>query len=180
MSKNSSFRGTLEKQHGQWDQKCWNLNDTICWSVWREFSSKTSLLVICKILGLFVNTLTARHKFSLLNRNKSTQPIQMQLSKNVARQISKKSSFRGPFDNQHGKWDQTVPKSEWHHFYDIYWSLWRQLSSKKSQDCFLIHWLLNRSILFLIETTWGCQLRCIYLSKGKLFLNFFSTILKCR
>ena len=37
----------------------------------------------------------------------------------------------GP-DNQHGKWDQTVLKSEQHHFYDIYWSLWRQLSSKKS------------------------------------------------
>ena len=30
--------------------------------------------------------------------------------------MSKKSRFRGPFDKQHGKWDQTLPKSEWHHF----------------------------------------------------------------
>ena len=45
--------------------------------------------------------------------------------------MSKKSRFRGPFEKQHGKWDQTVLKSQWHNFYDIYWSLWGQLSSKK-------------------------------------------------
>ena len=45
--------------------------------------------------------------------------------------MSKKSRFRGPFDSQHGKWDQTVLKSEWHSFYHIYWSLWSQLSSIK-------------------------------------------------
>ena len=33
------------------------------------------------MLGLFVNTLTAGHKFSLLIRDKLTQPIHMQLSK---------------------------------------------------------------------------------------------------
>ena len=42
---------------------------------------KKSLLVICKIFGLFVNTLTLSHKFSLLNRDKLTQQIQLQLSK---------------------------------------------------------------------------------------------------
>ena len=41
---------------------------------------KKSLLVICKILGLFVNTLTADDKDSFLNRDNLTQPIQMQLS----------------------------------------------------------------------------------------------------
>ena len=41
---------------------------------------KKSLLVIFKILGLFVNTLTADDKDSLLNRDNLTQPIQMQLS----------------------------------------------------------------------------------------------------
>ena len=39
-------------------------------------SWKKSLLVICKILGLFINTLTADDKYSLLNRDNLTQPIQ--------------------------------------------------------------------------------------------------------
>ena len=38
-------------------------------------------LVICKIFGMFVNRLTAGKKFSLLNRDKVMQPIQMQFSK---------------------------------------------------------------------------------------------------
>ena len=37
--------------------------------------------MICKISGLFVNTLTANGKYSLLNRDNLTEPIQMQLSK---------------------------------------------------------------------------------------------------
>ena len=38
------------------------------------------LLVICNILGLFVNTLTADDKYSLLKKDNLTQTIQMQLS----------------------------------------------------------------------------------------------------
>ena len=38
------------------------------------------VLGICKILGLFVNTLNPDEKYSLLNRENLTQPIQMQLS----------------------------------------------------------------------------------------------------
>ena len=52
----------------------------IYWSTWTELSLKKSVLVIFKILGLFVNTLTADDKYSLLNRNNLRQPIQMQLS----------------------------------------------------------------------------------------------------
>ena len=44
-----------------------------------EFS-KRSLLVIGKIVGLFFNTLTAGQKYSLLNKDKLTQPIEMQSS----------------------------------------------------------------------------------------------------
>ena len=43
------------------------------------FSWKKSLLVICKIVGLFVNTLVA-DEYSLFNIDNLTQPIQMQLS----------------------------------------------------------------------------------------------------
>ena len=38
------------------------------------------MLVLCKILSLFVNTLTADDKYSLLNRENLTQPIQILLS----------------------------------------------------------------------------------------------------
>ena len=39
-----------------------------------------SVLVICKTLSLFVNTLIADQKYSLLNRENLMQPIQMDLS----------------------------------------------------------------------------------------------------
>ena len=38
------------------------------------------MLVLCKILRLFVNTLTADDKYSLVNRGNLTQPIQILLS----------------------------------------------------------------------------------------------------
>ena len=49
-------------------------------STWRQLTYKNSLLVICKILWLFFNRLTADDKYSLLNKDNLTQPIQMQLS----------------------------------------------------------------------------------------------------
>ena len=36
--------------------------------------------MICKVLKLFVNALTARDKYSLRDRHNLTQPTQMQLS----------------------------------------------------------------------------------------------------
>ena len=47
----------------------------------RKLSWQKSLLVICKILGPFVNTLTLYVKYSLLNGYNIMQPIHMQLSK---------------------------------------------------------------------------------------------------
>ena len=38
------------------------------------------MLVLCKILGLFVNTLTDDGKYSLVYRDNLTQPIQILLS----------------------------------------------------------------------------------------------------
>ena len=37
--------------------------------------------MICKIFGLFVNTLTADDMHALLNKNSLTEPIQVYLSK---------------------------------------------------------------------------------------------------
>ena len=45
-----------------------------------KFSWKKSLLVICKILGVFVNILNADDKSSLLKNDNFAQPIEMQLS----------------------------------------------------------------------------------------------------
>ena len=39
-----------------------------------------SLLVLCKILRLFVNTLTVNEKYFLLNRNSLPKPIQILFS----------------------------------------------------------------------------------------------------
>ena len=39
--------------------------------------------------------------------------------KNVARYLSKKSHFKGPFDRQHGKRVQTLLRSEPQHRYHI-------------------------------------------------------------
>ena len=84
MSKKSRFRWSFDKQHGKWDQ---NLLKSefhqfyhIYWSLWRQWSSEKSLLLICKISGLFFNTLTAGQKYSLLKRDNLKPPTQMQLS----------------------------------------------------------------------------------------------------
>ena len=74
-----------DKQHGKRSQELLksvrqHLYHTQ-WSLWRKLCWEKSLLVICKMLGLLVNTLTADDKFSDFNRVILTQPIQMQLSK---------------------------------------------------------------------------------------------------
>ena len=45
-----------------------------------QFNCKKSVLIICKILRLFVNTFSAVDKYCLPNREYLTQPIQVQLS----------------------------------------------------------------------------------------------------
>ena len=44
------------------------------------FSWKKAILVLYKIIRLFVNTLTANEKYSLVNRDNLTQPIEILLS----------------------------------------------------------------------------------------------------
>ena len=48
-------------------------------------SSKKSLWLRCQILGLLVNTLAADEKYSVLNRDNLTPPIEMQLSQEQKR-----------------------------------------------------------------------------------------------
>ena len=85
MSKKSRFNGSFGKQHGKRAQTllkfAWQHLYHIYWSLWRQLTFKKFLLVICKISRLFPNTLSADGKYSLLNRDNLTQPIQMQLSR---------------------------------------------------------------------------------------------------
>ena len=54
----------------------------IFWSVWKEISSKISVLIVTQILRLFVNILTPDDKYSLSKSECLSRPIQMQLSQN--------------------------------------------------------------------------------------------------
>ena len=81
MSKKSHFRVPFKKQHSKGDKTLLkpgphHLYHT-CWSLLRQLRFKKSLSVICKILGLFVKTLNAILKYSLLNRENFKKPIQM-------------------------------------------------------------------------------------------------------
>ena len=55
--------------------------------------------------------------------------------------MPKISSFKGCFGKEHGKRAQTFLKFAWQHLYQIYWSLWRQLTCKKS---LLMIWKISR------------------------------------
>ena len=83
MPKKTRFKGSFKKQHVKCAQtllKCQGqLLYHIYWSLLRKLSYKKSLLVICKISRLFINTLSADIKYSPFNRDNLTHPIQMQL-----------------------------------------------------------------------------------------------------
>ena len=85
MPKKSRFKGSFGKQHDERAQTLlkfsWQHLHNIYWSLWMQLTCKKSLLVTCKILRLFPNTLSADGKYCLLNRDNLTQPIQMQLSR---------------------------------------------------------------------------------------------------
>ena len=77
MSKKPCFRGPLDKWHGKRAETLLKSERQhlyqIYWSLWRILELKKSLWVICKVLGLFVNPLTANDKDSLLNRGNLLQ-----------------------------------------------------------------------------------------------------------
>ena len=84
MSKKSPLRGPFDNEHSKQAEKLLKAEHQhrydIYWSLWRQFSWKKSLLVICKILGLFLSTLNADDKCSHLNGDTLLKHFQMQLS----------------------------------------------------------------------------------------------------
>ena len=85
MSKKSDLRRPFKNKDGKRGKSLlkveWQDLHQIYRSMRRQLIYKMSPLVICKILRLFVNTLSADDKYSFLNRDNLTQPIQMQLSR---------------------------------------------------------------------------------------------------
>ena len=83
MFKNSCFRRPFDKKHSKRSEAllkfAWQHLYHTYWSLWEILSYEKYLLVICKILGLFVHTLTVGYKYSSLNRHNLMQPIQIQL-----------------------------------------------------------------------------------------------------
>ena len=84
MPKKSSFRVSVEKQHGKGAKTLFKFAGQPIYHIYSSLGSqlsyKKSLLVICKIPNLFPNTLSADGKFSLLDRDNLTQRIQIELS----------------------------------------------------------------------------------------------------
>ena len=78
------FKESFGKQHGKRVQTVLKFERQhfyhTYWSLWRQLTCKKSLLVTCKISKLFPNALSAYIKYSRLNWENLTQPIQMQLS----------------------------------------------------------------------------------------------------
>ena len=74
MSKKTRFRGHMDKLHGKPAETLLKSERKhlyhVHWSLWRKFRLTKIPWVIYKILGLFVNPLTAGNKYSLLNRDK--------------------------------------------------------------------------------------------------------------
>ena len=105
--------------------------------------------------------------------------------KNVVRSMSKKSRFKGSFGKQHDKRAQTLLKFAWQHLYHIYWSLWTQLTWKKSL-------LVTCKISRLFPNTLSADGKYSLLNrdnltqpihmqlspKQKIFCDFFSAFLK--
>ena len=84
VSKKSRFRELFQKQHVKCVETVFKCEQQqfyhIYWSMWRQLTYKKFLVVMWQILRLFVTTVTAADKSSLLNPNCLMQPIQMQLS----------------------------------------------------------------------------------------------------
>ena len=106
--------------------------------------------------------------------------------KNLVRSMPKKWSFKGFFGKQHGKRAKTLLKFAWQHLCHIYWSMWMQLTCKKSLlvTCKISRLFPNTlsadgkySLLNRDNLTQSIQMQLS--RKQKTFSEYFSTFLKC-
>ena len=94
----------------------------IFWSLRNQISSKNYFLVVSEILRLFFNILTPDQKYSL--SVKASVP-RNQLEYRIRRLTDSQ------YDSQHVKVSERMLKSSRHYFCHIFWSLCKDISSKK-------------------------------------------------
>ena len=84
-SKRSCFRTPLHKQrvYGFKTLLKSEIQHMFLAVILRDWISKTSFLIRCEIVGLFVNTLTAEEKYPRHNKENIQEPSQMKLSKKL-------------------------------------------------------------------------------------------------
>ena len=178
MFKKSRVRGSFDKWHGEQSEALLKSKRRhlyhIYWSLGRQLSWKKSLLMICKILGLFVNLLTGDEKYSVLKRRNLFSHIPMHLSQ------KRKMFSQVFFFDFHGKRVEALFKAEQQNLYHIYWSLWMQFRFKKLQ---WVRW----KILELFVNPFAADIKYSLVNRGnllqyfqmqlshkqKIFLNFF-------
>ena len=123
------FRATFFSQRVNWSQtvqkSVQQLLHAIFWPLSDKFSWKMSLLLRSEILGLFVNTLTVYNRYSLYNREKFQQSIQMQLSKNP-----KKEHFKTK-ENPRSLSISEIAESERHSYLNV-WKVLLQSTLQQS------------------------------------------------
>ena len=113
MSKKCRFRVPFNKQVGKRARTLFKSERRqfyhVYWLPSKELSLKKSLLVKCKTLTLFVNTFTAYDQYTVLNREYSKDPIEMQLSQKQKTFSEFFSAFlKSRLNFEH------IPKKRWH------------------------------------------------------------------
>ena len=56
----------------------------------------------------------------------------LETAKDLVKPVSIKRRFGISFDSQHVNGCEALMKSAWQHFYQIFWSLWKEITSKIS------------------------------------------------
>ena len=97
----------------------------------------------------------------------------------LIRPLSKKRRFRTRFDIEHVKASQILAKSPWEHFYLVFspfsgnliWKMSPPLSDEILGVLFT-YWHAMANILFKVLRICNSEMKCNYLNKEKLFLDF--------
>ena len=66
-------------------------------------------------------------------------------AKDLVRWVSKNARLRRPFQKQHAKWSQTLPKSAQQPLLHIFWSIWMKISSWMS------FWVIDKILELLVN-----------------------------
>ena len=124
------FRGVCYHSDCRWQVYCLGLWESpVPYSNDIILKTKIFFFVICPISWIFRKFWSFWKKKMIVIANVS--PI-LQIVKGFIRPLSKKYRFASSFDNQHVKTSETVVKSPWEHFYDIFSSLWGEIISTMS------------------------------------------------